>query len=98
MKIEQLIKAIDMHIFETSSDSLSLTEVVYELGTLHSKLFYTPNGTLFFYAFLYPEAIRREDINENLERMLIYGMYQKMSGKLLKKNLIEQSRNIKIFC
>lgn len=56
LDIQELLDAIDKHIFESKNIDFSLSKMIYELGTVYSKLPYTPNGTPFFYAFIYPES------------------------------------------
>ncbi|MGC8902989.1 MAG: beta-N-acetylhexosaminidase [Fervidobacterium sp.] len=54
------LKSVNVNIFETS---VPLAELIYRLGSLHNQLFYAPNGTPFFYAFLYPERFSTKNID-----------------------------------
>jgi len=55
VNIDKFLKALDINIFEVNPDEYPIAELIHKLGIVHNKLFYTPNGTPFFYAFLYPE-------------------------------------------
>jgi hexosaminidase len=61
--IEELLNSINFHIFETEKP---LAEVIYRLGQLHNALPYTPNGTPYFYAFIFPDMFSQ---NEKLKEI-----------------------------
>ncbi|WP_448374448.1 beta-N-acetylhexosaminidase [Fervidobacterium sp.] len=52
LKVDELLESINQHVFETQSN---VAQLIHKLGLLHNKLPYTPNGTPYFYAFIYPE-------------------------------------------
>jgi len=54
LKMEELLESINQNVFETQK---ALAQVIHKLGMLHNKLPYTPNGTPYFYAFIYPERL-----------------------------------------
>lgn len=69
LQMRKFIDGMDMHIFESVNEKFSLGWIIYRLGTLHRNLFYTPNGTPFFYIFLYPETANAGTLRDYKEKI-----------------------------
>lgn len=69
LQMRKFIDGMDMHIFESVNEKVSLGWIIYRLGTLHRNLFYTPNGTPFFYIFLYPETANAGTLRDYKEKI-----------------------------
>jgi len=68
LQMRKFIDGMDMHIFESVNEKVSLGWIIYRLGTLHRNLFYTPNGTPFFY-ILYPETANAGTLRDYKEKI-----------------------------
>jgi len=66
MPKEQFLHALNMHVFQTDQP---ISECMYALGNVHEKLFYTPNGTPQFYAFLYADGAKQYKTSIDVQRV-----------------------------
>ncbi|MGC9771870.1 family 20 glycosylhydrolase [Fervidobacterium islandicum] len=63
LEVDELLDAVNFHVFETERP---LAQFIHRLGQLHNALPYTPNGTPYFYAFVYPDRFSQ---NEKLKEI-----------------------------
>ncbi|AMW32132.1 family 20 glycosylhydrolase [Fervidobacterium islandicum] len=63
LEVDELLDAVNLYVFETERP---LAQFIHRLGQLHNALPYTPNGTPYFYAFVYPDRFSQ---NEKLKEI-----------------------------
>ncbi|MGQ9856076.1 MAG: beta-N-acetylhexosaminidase [Fervidobacterium sp.] len=94
--LDHFLKEIDVNVFETDFE---ISKLIYSLGEITDMLPYTPNGTPFFYGFLFPE--RLEELSKKIEDDTLRNVLDKLenasaklnSMKNLPDSLIKQVRN-----
>ncbi|ODN31070.1 beta-N-acetylhexosaminidase [Fervidobacterium thailandense] len=64
--IREFLQTLNVHVYETGEDIATL---VYEYGKLCERIFYTPNGTPYFYALVYPDRMSSQIERYNLDEL-----------------------------
>lgn len=64
--VQDFLRALNVHVYETEDDVATL---VYEYGKLSDEIFYTPNGTPYFYALLQPDRMKKQIERYNLDEV-----------------------------
>lgn len=88
--IEKVLRAIDIHVFETKEE---ISNVIFELGEICDRLPYTPNGTPFFYTFLYPENVM--NYAQKFRQKTIEDVKSSLNKSLLKLEKLKENNNLK---